>query len=189
MIVDAAIWEWRGERWAHLVSDESLRELHDFAQRLGKRRIGFQGDHYDIDTADRCRALTMGAEPVDSRVLVSRLRAAGLRQRGQHRTWRQIGYAPFGAGFDMTGLKHLGVGGVRMSHALSKIEPLVCSSSTTAFVNPHQLAVLLDFASSEDMAPTIDEPTVNAAALNVDECWLGYPRRDGERSLELFVTR
>ena len=45
VLVDAAVWEWRGARWAHLVSDESYDELHEFAQLLGKRRLGFQGDH------------------------------------------------------------------------------------------------------------------------------------------------
>ena len=27
VLVDAAVWEWRGARWAHLVSDESYDEL------------------------------------------------------------------------------------------------------------------------------------------------------------------
>ena len=48
VLVDAAVWKWQGARWAHLVSDESFDELHEFAQRIGKRRLGFQGDHYDV---------------------------------------------------------------------------------------------------------------------------------------------
>ena len=35
ILVDQAIWPWRGMRWAHLVSDESYDELHAFAARLG----------------------------------------------------------------------------------------------------------------------------------------------------------
>ena len=80
MLVDAAIWPWRGERWAHLVSDVSYDELHAFAARLQVPRRAFQGDHYDIPSALRERAIELGAEPVVARELLSRLRAAGLRQ-------------------------------------------------------------------------------------------------------------
>ncbi|MEM9033992.1 MAG: DUF4031 domain-containing protein [Actinomycetota bacterium] len=79
VLVDAAVWPWRGDRWAHLVSDADLDELHEFAERLGVRRFAFQGDHYDVPTAIRERAVALGAEPTPSRELVKRLRAAGLR--------------------------------------------------------------------------------------------------------------
>ena len=81
ILVDAAVWPWRGRKWAHLVSDESYDELHAFAQLLGIPRRAFQGDHYDVPAEYRERALELGAEPVDSRLLVKRLRAAGLRKR------------------------------------------------------------------------------------------------------------
>jgi hypothetical protein len=80
VLVDAAIWPWRGRRWAHLVSDVSLEELHAFADRLGLERAWFQGDHYDVPTEVRQRAIALGASPVSSAVLVRRLRAAGLRR-------------------------------------------------------------------------------------------------------------
>lgn len=79
ILVDPAVWAWRGDRWAHLISDESLDELHDFAARLGRRRFSFQGDHYDIPSADHPRAVDLGAESVDARTVARRLRAAGLR--------------------------------------------------------------------------------------------------------------
>ncbi len=79
VLVDEAVWPWRGARWAHLVSDESVGELHAFAQRLGLRRMAFQGDHYDVPADARERALALGAEAVRGRDLVRRLRAAGLR--------------------------------------------------------------------------------------------------------------
>ncbi len=79
ILVDAAIWPWRDRRWAHLVSDESYDELHEFAVSIGKRRVGFQGDHYDVETAERDAAIAAGAEAVDSRVLVRRIKAAQLR--------------------------------------------------------------------------------------------------------------
>ncbi len=81
ILVDPAIWRWRGRRWAHLVSDTSHEELHAFAARLGLRRIWFQGDHYDIPADLREEALKLGAVAVDSRELVVRITAAGLRKR------------------------------------------------------------------------------------------------------------
>ena len=79
ILVDDAVWPWRGRRWAHLVSDEDLGELHVFAARLGLDDRLFQGDHYDIPDVVREAAVAAGATPVSSRELVRRLRASGLR--------------------------------------------------------------------------------------------------------------
>jgi len=81
VLVDPAVWPWRGRRWAHLVSDESYDELHAFAARLGLERRWFQGDHYDIPAEHRERAIALGAQAVSSRELVRRLIDAGLRRR------------------------------------------------------------------------------------------------------------
>lgn len=96
ILVDAAIWPWRGDRWAHLVSDQELDELHAFAERLGVRRFAFQGDHYDVPAEVRERALRLGAEAVDSRVLLRRLRSAGLRLSPRERPerWRILHDGP-----------------------------------------------------------------------------------------------
>lgn len=80
ILVDRAVWPWRGRLWAHLVSDLSYTELHDFAAGLGLPRHIFQGDHYDIHTELRERAIVRGAVAVESRELMQRLRAAGLRR-------------------------------------------------------------------------------------------------------------
>jgi hypothetical protein len=80
VLLDPAVWPWRGQLWAHLVSDTSYDELHDFAARLGVPRRGFQGDHYDLPAALREQALAMGAEDVTARELLRRLKAAGLRR-------------------------------------------------------------------------------------------------------------
>lgn len=48
ILVDPAMWPWRGRLWAHLVSDSSHEELHAFAARLDIPRQVFQGDHYDV---------------------------------------------------------------------------------------------------------------------------------------------
>jgi len=60
------------ERWAHMVSDDSLAELHDFADLLGLRREWFQGDHYDIRPRQHALAQRLGAVAVDRRELVKR---------------------------------------------------------------------------------------------------------------------
>ncbi len=78
------------------MSDHSYDELHEFARSLGKRRLGFQGDHYDIDTVDRDRAVDLGANPIDSRTLVRRLNEAGLRNRRAKPAWRRLDSWPAG---------------------------------------------------------------------------------------------
>ena len=83
ILVDAAIWPFRGRRWAHMVSDDSYDELHRFAQSLGIPLRAFQGDHYDVPTEVRTQAIGAGAEAVTSEELVRRLRAAGLRRRSR----------------------------------------------------------------------------------------------------------
>ena len=81
ILVDQARWPWRGDYWCHLVSDSDLEELHEFARLLGCRRVGFQGDHYDINVETRVRAVDIGAIELDSRELVRRMKTAGLRLR------------------------------------------------------------------------------------------------------------
>ena len=79
ILIDEPRWWWRGRKWCHLVSDSSYEELHEFADRLGIPRRVFQGDHYDIPEEHRDEVVAAGAREVESRELVRRLRAAGLR--------------------------------------------------------------------------------------------------------------
>ncbi|HZQ87388.1 MAG TPA: DUF4031 domain-containing protein, partial [Acidimicrobiales bacterium] len=81
VIVDAAIWRGHTGRYAHLASDHSYEELHAFAALLGLPERAFHRDHYDLPEDHRDAAVVLGAHPVDSRELVRRLRAAGLRAR------------------------------------------------------------------------------------------------------------
>jgi hypothetical protein len=80
ILVDDAIWPWRGRMWAHMVSDTSIEELHAFASRLGIPDRAFQGDHYDVTDELRDCAIAEGARVVTSREVVLALRAAGLRK-------------------------------------------------------------------------------------------------------------
>jgi hypothetical protein len=89
ILVDDAMWPWRGRRWAHLVSDESYDELHAFAARLGLPPRSFQGDHYDVPAEVRLAAVGLGAAPVDARELLRRLKGSGLRLSPRQR--RQLG--------------------------------------------------------------------------------------------------
>ncbi|MGH9137954.1 MAG: DUF4031 domain-containing protein [Acidimicrobiales bacterium] len=79
VLIDEPRWWWRGRRWCHLVSDDSLEELHEFAIAAGIPRRGFQGDHYDVPEEFRYDLVAAGAVEVESRELVRRLRASGLR--------------------------------------------------------------------------------------------------------------
>tara|TARA_B100000686_G_C16779604_1_gene970923 strand:+ start:1374 stop:1946 length:573 start_codon:yes stop_codon:yes gene_type:complete len=92
VLVDRAVWLWRNDYWAHLISDSSISELHEFAAKLGLYRISFQGDHYDVSSETRSRALQIGAEEVESRELVRRLRASGLRLSSHQRPkrWERV---------------------------------------------------------------------------------------------------
>ena len=88
VVVDEAIWWFRGRRWAHLSCDGDLDELHRFAASLGVHRIAFGGDHYDVTDAQRDAALAAGAVPIGARELVRLLRRTGLRRpagEGGHR--------------------------------------------------------------------------------------------------------
>lgn len=80
ILVDECQWPFRGRLWCHLVSDESFTELHEFVKVLGKPRVAFQGDHYDLHEDERDRAIELGATPIDGRQLVRRLNASGLRR-------------------------------------------------------------------------------------------------------------
>lgn len=79
ILVDPARWPAHGLRWAHLVSDHSLAELHAFAhsQRLARRR--FDLDHYDVREDELPGLVTAGAVAVTGHELVRRLEASGLR--------------------------------------------------------------------------------------------------------------
>lgn len=81
ILVDQAIWPAYGRRFAHMVSDTSLDELHQFARELGLPDRAFHRDHYDLPDNWWDDAVAAGATPVDPRELVRRLKAAGLRRR------------------------------------------------------------------------------------------------------------
>lgn len=85
VLLDPALWPNHGTLWGHLVSDTSLAELHDFARRAGIRERAFDLDHYDVPIERYDDLVALGATLVDSRELVRRLRASGLRVTAKER--------------------------------------------------------------------------------------------------------
>ena len=85
ILIDQARWWFKGRRWCHLISDESIEELIDFADRNQVNRRAFQGDHYDIPEEFREELIADGAVEVSSREIARRLRASGLRLNVEQR--------------------------------------------------------------------------------------------------------
>lgn len=85
VLIDRPQWPAHGTLWSHLVSDESLEELHAFAARAGVPRRAFDLDHYDVPAERYTELVGVGAQPVSMRELVERLRSSGLRVRAVDR--------------------------------------------------------------------------------------------------------
>lgn len=80
VLIDPPMWPWRGRLWSHLVSDSSLEELHAFAAGIAVPARAFEGDHYDVPAERYAEVLRAGAQAVDARELLGRLRQSGLRR-------------------------------------------------------------------------------------------------------------
>ena len=81
ILIDPPVWPGWDRVWSHLVSDESLDELHAFARKAGIPARAFDRDHYDVPSDKYDDLVAAGAMPVASRDLVRRLIASGLRHR------------------------------------------------------------------------------------------------------------
>ena len=79
ILIDQPIWPAHGTVWAHIVSDTSLEELHEFAAAAGIPARGFDRDHYDVPARSWHELVALGAQPVGVREFVRRLEASGLR--------------------------------------------------------------------------------------------------------------
>lgn len=80
ILVDEAIWPYRGALYCHMISDlpgqAGIDELHTFAARLGLKRSWFQDKprwpHYDLSKNMRRLAIRYGAQSVTAREMVER---------------------------------------------------------------------------------------------------------------------
>jgi hypothetical protein len=84
ILVDTPLWPAHGRLWSHLVSDESLTELHAFAR-------AFDLDHYDVPEEMLGELVAAGARRVSSGELTRALIASGLRVRAKDRPGRREG--------------------------------------------------------------------------------------------------
>lgn len=86
ILVDPPRWPAHGTVFSHLVSDESLAELHEVAARIGLNPRAFDHDHYDLPQRLYGAAVAAGAVEVAAADLVKRLLASGLRVRTPDKT-------------------------------------------------------------------------------------------------------
>ncbi|WP_022885232.1 DUF4031 domain-containing protein [Glaciibacter superstes] len=88
VLIDHPAWPAHNTVWSHLVSDTSLDELHEFAERNALPPRSFDVDHYDVPESRYDSLVAAGAVPVSNRELVTRLRASGLRVTARQRRGR-----------------------------------------------------------------------------------------------------
>lgn len=88
MLIDPPRWPAHGRLWSHLVSDTSFEELHAFAAAAGIPARGFDHDHYDVPDSRYDDLVAAGAVPLESRELLRRLVAGGLRRPRRDRRSR-----------------------------------------------------------------------------------------------------
>ena len=86
ILVDTPMWPAHGRLWAHLVSDDSLDELHTFAAACGLPSRAFDLDHYDVPAERVADLVAAGAVPVTAGELTRALIASGLRVRAKDRS-------------------------------------------------------------------------------------------------------
>ncbi|WP_111718981.1 DUF4031 domain-containing protein [Homoserinimonas sp. OAct 916] len=85
VLIDTPMWPAHDTVWSHLVSDESLEELHAFARANRIPPRSFDLDHYDVPAHRHHELVSAGAVPVSNRELVLRLISSGLRVRARDR--------------------------------------------------------------------------------------------------------
>lgn len=77
--IDPPRWPAHGTLWSHVISDRSVHELHDFADRAGLSPHGFDADHYDVPSERVPTLIALGACATSTRDLLLRLTESGLR--------------------------------------------------------------------------------------------------------------
>jgi len=85
ILIDPPRWPAHGTVFAHLVSDTSLDELHQFAQQQEISLRAFDKDHYDVPKERYAQLVEAGAKEVTGGELVRSLIASGLRIPAKYR--------------------------------------------------------------------------------------------------------
>lgn len=145
ILIDPPTWPAHGRLWSHVISDESLAELHAFARRAGLPQRSFEGDHYDVPGERHQELVAAGARPVGNRELARVLRASGLRFR------KRKGERPLTRIAD-------GLPGLTVPHVLDVVasphEPLDSSGAAVVLIaDPDDALVLVHSLSRPGWAP------------------------------------
>lgn len=85
ILIDPPRWPAHGTLFAHLVSDTSLAELHQFAEQQEISRRAFDRDHYDVPREHYDRLVAAGAQEVSGGELVRALLSSGIRIPAKYR--------------------------------------------------------------------------------------------------------
>ena len=175
VLIDPPRWPAHGTRFSHLVSDESLDELHAFAAAAGIPPRAFDHDHYDVPERRYADLVRLGAIEVEGTELVRRLVASGLRLRTPQRTPKAHQVLP---------------GLVESWDRLIPGRPELGAELVERWREPHRhyhdvrhLAQVL--AALGTVSRTGVPPTVELAAWFHDAVYEGRPGADEERSAEL----
>ncbi|WP_336716343.1 DUF4031 domain-containing protein [Arthrobacter sp. USHLN218] len=86
ILIDPPRWPAHGTRFSHLVSDDSLEELHAFAAAADVPPRAFDLDHYDVPLERYAELVVLGAQEVSGAELVRRLIGSGLRVPARRRS-------------------------------------------------------------------------------------------------------
>ena len=79
IFIDPPVWPAHGTVFSHLISDNSLAELHDFAAKTGISPRAFDADHYDVPAYRYEGLVRAGAREVSGSRLTRILIDSGLR--------------------------------------------------------------------------------------------------------------
>lgn len=177
ILIDPPRWPAHGTLFSHLVSDESLAELHAFAADAGLSPKAFDHDHYDVPERLFRELTARGALAVSGTQLVRRLLDSGLRVHAQDRTPKRAAVVP-----QLRGRW----AGLLPEHADLGTELL------ERWGEPHRhyhdvrhLAQILD--ALEELG--CDDPLVHLAAWFHDAVYVGQPGDDERGSARLADSR
>ena len=172
LLIDTPRWPWRGQLWAHMISDTDLEELHAGARSLNLRWVAFGRDHYDIPESLWPSACAL-AELVDSREIVRSLRRSGLRAHGGKPTksWRRLDSLP------------PEVARSEVGDWLAQVRPHFDDGTVEVLARPDELVVmhLRRTAEAPDLGPLGSGP-------NHPNAHLVHTVADRRYSLELVVS-
>lgn len=170
LLIDTPRWPWRGHLWAHMISDQSLDELHDAARGLNLRWVAFGRDHYDVPDVLWQQACEV-AELVDPREIVRSLRKTGLRVPGgkPKKSWRQLVELP--AEFDNS----------PAAQWLDDVRPLFADDAIEVLGRPSEIVVM-------HLRRSSDAPDLGALSSGPSgDGRLVHTVADGRYSLELVL--